>query len=325
MRTIFTLSLLLFISLLLPSKYGTGTLSAQNIGDTQVGVASFYADAFDGDRTAYGATYRKGELVAAHSLYPFNSMVRVTNIANGNTTTVRIIDQGPWIEGRIIEVSRRAAEVLGFVDEGTARVTLTLLSTPDQPATTTTSKPTVVDSDKPSTRSSSTPPRNTTPAPTPYQSRQEPRRNDQQTAEESAQKARVVSTPTPAPQERATQQEASPEKKSQVVDPPVTFSADKDTPPFMTNGQFGDGLFKIEIREAGEGDYGVQVAALGDLQSAMEYVATLQAKWFTNILIRKTGTMYKVILGPFTSHKEASIYAKDLKRKYKINGFTVEL
>jgi rare lipoprotein A len=110
-------------------------LYGQLVGDKQNGLASYYSEEYEGAETAYGETYRGGEMVAAHKTFPYNSRVQVRNQANGRTAVVRIIDKGPFIRGRIIELSRRAARELGMIGERTVPVELTLLSTPDQPAT----------------------------------------------------------------------------------------------------------------------------------------------------------------------------------------------
>ncbi len=122
------LLVVLTLSSLLP-----GWVCAQLVGDTQSGLASYYATEYDGAETAYGVVYDKTELVAAHKTYPYNSTVRVRNEDNGRTVTVRIVDKGPFIRGRIIELSERAARELGMLGERTAPVEVTLLSTPDQP------------------------------------------------------------------------------------------------------------------------------------------------------------------------------------------------
>ncbi len=119
----------LLLLLLLPA-----IVSAQLIGDKQSGLASYYSAEYNGAETAYGVTYNKDEMVAAHKAYPFNSTVSVRNEANGSTVVVRIIDKGPFIRGRIIELSERAARELGMLGERTVPVELTLLSTPDQGA-----------------------------------------------------------------------------------------------------------------------------------------------------------------------------------------------
>ena len=91
------------------------------------GMASYYGRKFDGRRTASGETFDMHELTAAHRTLPFGSKVRVTNSANGRSVVVRINDRGPFHGGRLIDVSRAAAERLGLIAPGSGRVTLTLL------------------------------------------------------------------------------------------------------------------------------------------------------------------------------------------------------
>lgn len=91
------------------------------------GMASFYGRKFDGRRTASGETFDMGELTAAHRTLPFGSKVRVTNADNGQSVIVRINDRGPFHGGRLIDVSRAAAQRLGIIARGHGRVTLTLL------------------------------------------------------------------------------------------------------------------------------------------------------------------------------------------------------
>jgi rare lipoprotein A len=76
------------------------------------GVASVYASKFQGRRTASGAPYNSQALTAAHPSLPFGSLVRVTSLTNGKTVVVRINDRGPFVEGRIIDLSRAAAQAL---------------------------------------------------------------------------------------------------------------------------------------------------------------------------------------------------------------------
>lgn len=97
--------------------------------DTQLGggMASYYGRQFDGHRTASGERFDMSELTAAHRTLPFGSKVRVTNSATGASVVVRINDRGPFSRGRLIDVSRAAAERLGLIAPGSGRVTLTLL------------------------------------------------------------------------------------------------------------------------------------------------------------------------------------------------------
>jgi rare lipoprotein A len=88
----------------------------------QSGKASFYADKFEGTSTASGEKYKHSKLTAAHKTLPFGTKVRVTNLANDKSVEVTINDRGPYVEERIIDLSRAAAEELGFVNNGLADV-----------------------------------------------------------------------------------------------------------------------------------------------------------------------------------------------------------
>ena len=100
--------------------------AAESIG---TGTASFYGPGLAGNPTASGETFDPKQLTAAHRTLPFDSRVRVTNTANGRSVVVRINDRGPFAKGRIIDVSKAAAQQLGMVEKGTAPVRLELLPT----------------------------------------------------------------------------------------------------------------------------------------------------------------------------------------------------
>ena len=88
----------------------------------QVGLASWYGSFHAGQRTASGELFDPDAMTAAHRTLPLGTVVRVTNIANGRAVTVRINDRGPRDKSRIIDLSRRAAEALGFVADGVMKV-----------------------------------------------------------------------------------------------------------------------------------------------------------------------------------------------------------
>lgn len=91
------------------------------------GIASYYADSFAGQRTASGEPYRPSALTAAHRSARFGSRIRVHNLGNGREVTVRVNDRGPHVRGRVIDLSRAAAQAIGLRRSGTARVSLTLV------------------------------------------------------------------------------------------------------------------------------------------------------------------------------------------------------
>lgn len=97
----------------------------------QTGKASFYADKFEGSMTASGEKYKRNKLTAAHKSLPFGTKIRVTNLANNESVEVVVNDRGPYVENRIIDLSRAAAEKLGFVSQGLADVKLEVVDPGD--------------------------------------------------------------------------------------------------------------------------------------------------------------------------------------------------
>lgn len=94
------------------------------LDSTETGPASYYADRFDGRRTASGEIFLQQECTAAHLHLPFGSVVRVTSMENGREVLVRVNDRGPFTGGRIIDLSRSAAEELGMITAGVIGVRL---------------------------------------------------------------------------------------------------------------------------------------------------------------------------------------------------------
>jgi peptidoglycan lytic transglycosylase len=116
---------------------GCGTSSPRfTSGDREVpppdnqqltGIASYYADDFNGRRTANGEIFDMHQLTAAHRTLPFNTLVRVHNLDNGKMVTVRINDRGPFKDNRVIDLSLAAAKRIGLIANGTAPVRIEIL------------------------------------------------------------------------------------------------------------------------------------------------------------------------------------------------------
>ncbi len=107
----------------------TGT--ADGVLDTQRGIASWYGGKFQGRMTANGEIFDTNDYTAAHRTLPFDTVVRVVNPEDNSAVTVRINDRGPFIEGRIIDLSRAAAEAIGIAGHGVAPVVLEILEYPE--------------------------------------------------------------------------------------------------------------------------------------------------------------------------------------------------
>jgi rare lipoprotein A len=101
------------------------------IGQVQTGKASFYADKFEGNPTASGEKYKHSRLTAAHRTLPFGTRVRVTNLGNNKTVEVVVNDRGPFVDGRVIDLSRSAAEKLDFINAGLAEVKVEVIDAGD--------------------------------------------------------------------------------------------------------------------------------------------------------------------------------------------------
>ena len=102
-------------------------LADARLAKTQTGVAVYYHDRYHGRRTANGEVYDKQAMTAAHMRYPFGTRLRVTNLQNQKSVVVRVNDRGPYSRRFILDLSKRAASLLGFLRKGTARVKIEVL------------------------------------------------------------------------------------------------------------------------------------------------------------------------------------------------------
>ena len=101
--------------------------SIKNHPKTQIGIASYYGKKFHKKRTANGEIFNMYKVSAAHKSYPLGTKVRVTNLENGKSLKLVINDRGPFVSGRVIDLSYKAARKLGFVNQGTVKVRIDVL------------------------------------------------------------------------------------------------------------------------------------------------------------------------------------------------------
>jgi rare lipoprotein A len=117
-------------------KAGAGGLPASNRPNSDdwkgemEGIASWYGEDFNGHLTASGEVYDMYEYTAAHKTLPLGTVVKVVNLENGMSTQVRINDRGPFVEGRVIDLSRTAGRAIGIRDAGTTKVKLEIVKWP---------------------------------------------------------------------------------------------------------------------------------------------------------------------------------------------------
>lgn len=281
-------------------------LSGAFAQDVEYGMASHYSDDFDGRPTAFGDIYNKNEMTCAHKIHPYGTMLRVTRIDNGRSVTVKVIDKGPYITGRVVDLSRRAAERLGIMDAD-ADVKVEVVSKPGRETSVAGS------SSRPSATSGTA---TTTPAARPAS----------YDAPASAPKA-----PTAAPEvETAPRGAAEPAAKAPTVAATATQEAVDRRNLVGKDFNANEGLYKIAIEKPGKGDFGVQVGRYNSYDNAMRQIAELQSQSFSNILLsmqpgENNQTVFRVILGPFPTEAAAQSYDQSLRRRYRINGFVVGL
>lgn len=106
---------------------GQSYTPAEDYNYKETGIASWYGEDFHNKRTANGETYNKRAVTAAHRTLPLPSIVRVTNLENGKSIIVRVNDRGPYVKNRIIDLSEKGAELLGYKNKGVAKVKVEIL------------------------------------------------------------------------------------------------------------------------------------------------------------------------------------------------------
>lgn len=96
--------------------------ASTEVSGSETGLASFYAESYNGRKTANGEIFHSSALTAAHKTLPFGTKVKVTNLKNGKSVKVRINDRGPFISGRIIDLTKAAAKKIDMINDGVVKV-----------------------------------------------------------------------------------------------------------------------------------------------------------------------------------------------------------
>ncbi len=295
-RTMKNLLKILTLSLLF-----TTSLFAQ---DEEFGLASYYSDLFHGKPTASGELYDKTKLTCAHKTLPFGTMLKVTRLDNNKSVQVKVTDRGPFISGRVVEVSRAGAEALGLIQDGSTRVKVEVVKA-DLPAVVTTEGSKTEETPSAPVTEKPTPPAVVDPTP------KKPTSSNPPPTTVTKSEPKPTPTPTPAP--------ANPNTPSGGT---AVLVKGSDFQPFD--------LFQIELKRPEKKGFGVQVAVLSTQEALFKKIGELQEDWFSSILVSvqknsKGEMIYKVILGSFATENEASNYKDNLKKNKKIKGFVVDL
>lgn len=137
-RTLLAILLVCFIASCAKKKNSSGASNSVpppparkvQLGDAETGLASWYGHPYHGRQAANGEVFDMNKKTAAHRTMPFGTWVKVDNLTNGRSVDVRITDRGPFVEGRIIDLSRKAAEEIAMIGPGVVKVRLTVIPTP---------------------------------------------------------------------------------------------------------------------------------------------------------------------------------------------------
>lgn len=275
------------------------SLNGLLLGAQEFGYASYYSDDYNGSETAYGEIYDRNKLTAAHKMHPMGTRLRVTRLDNKKSVIVRVNDRGPYLKGRIVELSHAAARQLKMLNEGQVEVKVEVIG--QEAPVTIREAPKTVPTSVPTTGGAGT--------------------------TEIAKPTPTVNTTSTVPPDTRTAPPVVVEKKPVVTETPVKPSTktqvDKTQ---LVRGDMGtSGLFKIAISHSDKKGFGVQVTSVSTYESMLDKVEELQGKWFDNILISMDGgKKFRVILGPFDTEGSARAYEANLKKK-KIDGFVVNL
>jgi rare lipoprotein A len=284
----------------------------------EYGLASYYSDQFHGKPTASGELYDKDAMTAAHKTLPFGTIIKVTRLDNKKSVQVKVNDRGPHISGRIVEVSRAAAQMLDLIRDGSAKVVVELVGSGTGSENTATNKPTSepVNTSEPTktsepakTSTAATSPATASAASTGVTKSQRPTEVAKDSKEIKEKNSKEAKTATQAEKSKAKTQAETSHKGA------------------ATN--LSQDLYQVQLVKPEKKGFGVQVAALSSQDALFRKVADLQDQWFSNILVSveqvKKETIYKIILGPFPDNSSAATYKENLKKNKKMDGFVVDL
>ncbi len=291
----------------------TTELSAQ----VEYGLATVYADKFHGRRTAYGFTYDKNKLTAAHKKHPAGTRLRVTRTDNGKSVVVTVNDEGPFTVGHIIDLSKAAAQRLDMIELGVANVKVEVVGKEDLTASTSRqadSSPPVANNTRPqeNQRSVQEDP--------PVQAYNNPPTSSGNQTESSSSQNRQTTTAAPSNVDRIPITTEEPETVE------VTAKSPEPTDQLAGKEFTKYGLHKIKVSEPTPG-FGVQVMALNTYESVFPQIAKFQSRGFKDIYLTvdpaNATYPYKLILGMYEEEASAKRYANDLRSKYNVKGFVV--
>lgn len=246
-------------------------ISSFAIEKVEYGKAGYYADSLHGRKTASGEKYDKFEFTCAHKTLAYGTKIKVTRLDNKKSVVVRVNDRGPYVEGYVTDISRAAAEAIGLIKTGVARVKIEVV--------------------------------------------------------EAAATARVAADADGNTQlltSRGITKKVTPAQYSNELQPAGKKLASKGE-------SLPSELYSIDIQKARKTGFGVQVSTLYDADNVLPIIKKLQQDWPGKVLVNLERddvydkNTYRVILGPFSDNKTATVQQKAAAKKGYKGCFVVDL
>jgi rare lipoprotein A len=268
----------------------------------EIGMASVYAQKFQGGRTANGEIFNHNGYTAAHRTLPFGTLIKITRTDNGKSVVVRINDRGPFVSDRIADISKAAATKLKIADEfDEVRVKIDVLDDKKASAGASDKLLVVPVSNRPQA----------VPMPDNAPSISTKGIEEQRTIPREYRSTNTKKQPI----------NTAPEAKSKSKNSVTLSNIPKNYNKY--------GLYSVKLSGGKSAGFAVQVASLTTHDGMMKKVENLQGKSFDNVLVNIVkGTDgdpdYKILLGPFENMAQAETYLKGVKRK-NMSGFVVGL
>lgn len=284
-------TLILLVSFFAFAAVNTSRAQAQSTSE-EYGKCGYFADALQGRKTASGEKYDKNLLTCAHKTLPFNTQIRVTRLDNKKSVLVRVNDRGPYIDGYVVDLSRKAAEKIGLTRDGVTRVKIEVVPDAQNARPIAVSNRVLPKELEPVTYSNTAP------------------------AGKSAAKAKTLKA----------KQAETPVTYSATTQAKVLSGVASSA---STSAPLAAETYQISVKQVAKAGFGLQVSSLNSTEKLFQEVAKLQATWPGKVVVnheemKDLGTAsFKLILGPYATRKEAEAQQRKASSKGYKSSFVI--
>ncbi len=273
----------------------------------EVGKCGYYPDAHHGKKTASNEIYDKNQLTAAHKSHPFGTRLRVMRLDNKKSVEVRVNDRGPFMNGYVVDISGKAAEVIGLKRDGVAKVKVEVIGMEGTAPINAPTTASASEASRPLAPSLTGAPNTTS--------------KGVSSVSEAASQLSIPGASTSAPPSSA----SAPVTHSTVTPIGAKPSAPASAAPAKMSVAE---LYQVEIKPVPPKTFGLQLAVLSSTDNLFQEIRKIQSTWPQKVIIyhEKTAgtTKFKLLLGPFNSRKEAEEQQKVAAKKGYPKSFIVE-